>query len=148
MPSSRTRRSFVALVPLLLGLAGCGNQTTTPTPVLATENFTGTLAVRGSDAKRFDVTYAVAASDASIMVTSLTTVAANTPLSTTISVAFGSIAFDGSCTASTTYTAAAAAINQELVAASAFGPGTYCVKISDIGTLTEPANYAMTVKHY
>lgn len=133
----------------LMGASGCGNKTTTtPSATLTTENLTGTLAVLGSDSKKFTVNYSFDVSDASVTVTSLTTVAASTPLTTTIGVAFGTIAFDGSCAAAAAYTANAAALNQELVASGAFGPGQYCVKIFDSGTLTEPTNYAITLKHY
>lgn len=150
MSSSPVRRTLapLCLLATLTGAAGCGNQAVTPTPVLSTETFTGTLPVLGADSKRFTVTYSLAATDASITVTSLTTVANGTSVSTTISVAFGSIAFDGSCTASPNYTAATAAINQELIATGVFSPGQYCVKIWDIGTLTEPTNYGLTVKHF
>jgi hypothetical protein len=139
----------LALALIAAGAAGCGNKTVTPTPVLTTENFTGTLAVLGSDSKRFTVAYTADISDASITVTNLTTVSTGTPLAVTIGVAFGTPAFDGSCTPSASFTANSATINQELVASGVFiGPNTYCVRIFDNGTLTEPTNYALTVKHY
>ena len=147
----RLRPALPVLATIFIGAlsAGCNNGSTTPTPVLATENLTGTVAVQGSDSKRFTVNYQLAVTDGSVTVTSLTTAANNTPLTTTIGVAFGTLAFDGSCAASATFTANAAAIGQELVASGAFiGPQVYCVKIFDAGTLTEPTNYAITVKHF
>jgi hypothetical protein len=151
MRSARPRPP--SLAPLLLAAftvtaAACNNGSTTPTPVLSTENLTGTVAVQGSDSKRFTVNYALTASDASVTVTGLTT-AAGAAVTTTIGVAFGQVAFDGSCTAAAQYTANAATIGQELVAYGAFlGPIVYCIKVFDAGTLTEPLNYAITVKHY
>jgi hypothetical protein len=35
-----------------------------------------------------------------------------------------------------------------MFATGAFGPGTYCVQVFDAGTLTEPLNYSLTLKHY
>jgi hypothetical protein len=113
-----------------------------------TDTFSGTLAVLGSDSRRFTVTYTGGASDASVTVSALTTVANATPVTSTIGVAFGSIAFDGSCTRSATLTATAAVINQELTASGAFGPGEFCVQIFDSGTLTEPTSYTLVVKHF
>lgn len=148
MSIRRPGASLFLLLALAVTAAACGSQTTTPTPVLSTENFTGTLSVGGSAFKTFTVNYQLTASDASITVTSLTTVADNTPLSVTIGIAFGSIAFDGSCSRAASYTDNAIPIGTERVAAAAFGPGTYCIAIFDNGTLTEPTNWAMTVKHY
>jgi hypothetical protein len=116
--------------------------------VLATETFTGSVPLLGYSSKNFTVSYAQGVSSASVTVTALTTVAANTPVTHTIGVAFGSLAFDGSCLQSATYTAAAATIGQELIAADAFSAGPFCVKIYDAGTLTEPINYTVSVKHY
>jgi hypothetical protein len=146
----RSSTALAGLLTLTTLAAACGgtSQPTAPTPVLATENFTGTVAVGGADSKRFTVSYADSASDASITVTSLTKVSDGTAVTTTIGVAFGTIAFDQSCAASANYTASAANLNQEYVAQGAFGPGPYCVRIYDAGTLTEPVNYAVTVKHY
>jgi hypothetical protein len=129
--------------------AGCNKSPTQTTPVLATETLTGTLAPLATSSKNFNVNFAYYASDASVTVTAMTTVASSTPVDTTIGVAFGSIQFDGSCGRSTAYTAAAAHIGQELVASGVFiGPNTYCVQIFDSGTLAEPINYTLTVKHY
>jgi hypothetical protein len=147
----RSRQTPLAALTLVLGAvisAGCNNGSTTPTPTLSTEDFTGTVAVSGWDSKQFTVNYQLTASDASVTVTALTSTATGTPVSTTIGVAFGSFAFDGSCTAASAYTATAAPIGQELVASGAFGPGRYCIKVFDAGTLTESINYAITVKHY
>jgi peptidoglycan hydrolase-like protein with peptidoglycan-binding domain len=134
--------AFVAAV-------ACSNANQTgPTPELTAENFTGTLAVAGTDSRNFTVVLAGATSDASVTVTSLTTVSTQTAVLTTIGIGFGIIASDGTCSRNTTYSNSAATLNQEYVAQSAFSAGTFCVQIFDAGTLTEPVTYALTVRHY
>ncbi|MEO8482393.1 MAG: hypothetical protein ABI634_09310 [Acidobacteriota bacterium] len=146
---SETRRIGLFAGILLLALAaGCGNKNTSPTPVLTTDTLSGTLAVLGASSQSFTVNYQLSYSDAAVKVTSLRTVANPTDVTKTIGVGFGSIAFDGSCARSTTYTATAANINQVLTASGIFTSGVYCVQIFDSGTLTEPVTYTMEVQHY
>ena len=146
---ARARRRFSITVVLLAVLAAsCGKSATNPTPMLSTETLTGTLGVLGSDFKTFRVNYVQLVTDASVTVTSLTTTAGGTPLTVTIGVGFGSIAFDGTCTRSPAYSTPTAALNKELIAAGVFQAGEYCVQIYDSGTLTEPTNYTLVVKHY
>ena len=129
-------------------LGACGQPTEpTPVPVLATETFTGSLAQLGKDAKTFTVNYTGDYSDAAVTVNSLTT-AGGAALSTTIGIAFGTLAFDASCTPAASYTATAATLGQELRAPVVFYAGKYCVLIFDSGTLTENVTYSLTVKHY
>jgi hypothetical protein len=132
---------------VLVGSVGC-HSTTNPTPTLQTDTFTGTLEKLGTVSRNFDVQYALTVSDASLTVTSMTTVADGTPVTTTIGIGFGSIAFDGSCSRSTTYSANTANIGQELIASGVFSNATYCFQIYDLGTLTEPINWTVVVKHY
>jgi len=131
--------------------AGCGssNQPTAPTetPVLSTETFTGTVQPAGKDSKAFTVTYSSDYSDASITLTALTN-ASGAAVQTTMGLAFGTIAFDTSCTPAAQLTAPTAAIGQELRTPAVFYSGKYCVSIFDAGTVTEPLNYSITVKHY
>jgi hypothetical protein len=127
--------------------AGCG-QPTAPSPILASDLFTGTIAVQGSDTKSFVVAYDKEFSDGSVTVTAISKAADATPLAITIGVGFGVTAADGSCVRDPTFSAAAAAIGQELVATGVFFAGTYCVQVFDAGTLTEPVTYALTVRHY
>lgn len=133
---------------LLVVVAGCGNKNTSPTPVLTTDTFSGTLAVLGTSNQVFTVNYALGYSDATVKVTSLKTVANPTDVSKTIGIGFGQIAFDGGCTRSATYTSNAAALNQVLTASGVFLQGQFCVQIFDAGTLTEPVTYAFEVQHY
>ena len=137
-----------SLLACVVLVTGCGKSPTAPTPVLATETFTGTVQVGAAHSNRFTVNYAEAASDASLTLNTLTVAATGISTTTTIGVGFGSLAFDGSCLRSTTYTAPAAILGQEMVASGAFGPGPYCVQVYDAGTLTEALSYSLTVKHY
>lgn len=147
---SETRRFRLLLGTLVLALAaGCGNKATSPTPVLTTDTLSGTIAVLGTSSQVFTVNYALSYSDAAVKVTSLKTVANSTDLGKTIGIGFGTIAFDGSCARSATYTATAAQINQVLTASGVFiGSQPYCVQIFDAGTLTEPVAYTIEVQHY
>ena len=144
------RRLVVAasLVACVVLVTGCGKNPTAPSPVLATEAFTGTVQVGATHSNKFTVSYAETASDASLTLNTLTVTATGAATTTTVGVGFGTLAFDGSCLRSATYTAAAATLGQEMVATSAFGPGTYCVQVYDAGTLTESLSYSLTVKHY
>jgi hypothetical protein len=146
---SEARRLRFLLGTLVLALAaGCGNKSTSPTPVLTTDTFSGTLAVLGTSNQNFTVNYGLSYSDAAVKVTSLKTVANPTDVNKTIGIGFGTIAFDGGCTRSATYTANAATINQVLTASGVFISGQYCVQIFDAGTLTEPVSYTFEVQHY
>jgi hypothetical protein len=152
-PRALTRSASLLAATLLLAFAAsaCGKSPTSPTPTLVTETFTGTLAPKGTSSKPFAVSYALDYSDASVTVTSLTTTANATPITSTIGIGFGVIGFDGSCTRDAGYTADAASLNQELIASGVFINGAginYCVQIYDVGTLTEAANYTFVVKHY
>lgn len=151
LPTFARRAPFVALALLGLASAGCGSSNTIPSPVLTTEVFTGTVAPLGADFKNFVVNYQYSASDASVTLTNLVTSANSTPLPNgTIGIAFGQPAFDGSCAISATYSANSAKINQVLTTSGGvfIGPTTYCVKIYDGGTLTEPVIYTVSVQHY
>jgi hypothetical protein len=143
------KRLSLTVVLLATLAAGC-NKNTNPTPTLSTDTLTGAIDPLGTDFKTFKVNYPTLLTDASVTVTALTAASTGTALSasTTIGVGFGSIAFDGSCTRSTTYSAANAPINKELIAPGVFSQGTYCVQVFDSGTLTERTNYTLVVKHY
>ena len=146
---SAWRPRVVLGLTVLLFASACSKDTpAAPTATVISDSFSGTLNVLGSDSKNFTVVYAAGLSDASITVTALSTVSTSTALTTTIGVAFGIIAFDGSCSRSTPLTAPAASINQELTASGVFSPGTFCAQIFDSGTLLEPANYTFVVKHF
>ena len=120
-------------------------------PTLATENFTGTIAPGGTASHTFTVRYEVSYTDASVTVTSLTSVATGAPAQITIGIAFGNIN-QGICTPAPSYINPAARLNQEQPTGDLpFRSGAYCVQIFDnpaAPTVTEPLNYTLTVLHY
>jgi len=103
----------------------------------------------GTASHNFTVTYSAAATNASITVTSLATVADQTPQAITIGVGFGYLNL-GVCTV--VLSNPAAPIGTELPTTTApFQGATYCVQIFDnqaSPTVTEPLTYTLTVKHY
>ncbi len=135
---------------LLATVAGCKkNSATIPSPVLASENFSGSLAVGGESINLFFVDYVYGVTDAGVTVNTLTSAATGAALNVPIGVAFGTYnSFDGSCTRAASATKNNAAVGQESVASGQFTQGQFCVVVFDPGTVPEPANYTMTVRHY
>ena len=152
--ASARRLALIASVAISVSFgAACGSPAA-PTPTLQTETFSGTLQPLGLDFKTFSIAYNQGASDLSITVNSLATVASTTPVTgITIGIGVGSVS-GSSCALQ--IQATAAAIGQELFAPNGASGGTYCVQISDCptgtsccsSTLTEAVNYSLTVKHY
>ena len=150
-----TRLSPIALGAILLGLVtSCNSNPAAPTPVLQTENFTGTLQPLGIDFKTFVVGYTQSSTDLSVIVNSLTTVAGSASVTgITIGIGFGAVS--GS-TCSLQIQTPVATLGQELFAPNGASAGAYCVQIFDCPTgatgctsnLTEAVTYSMTVKHY
>jgi hypothetical protein len=137
----------------LAAAAGCGSATA-PSPTLQTETFTGTLQPQGIDFKTFSITYKQSASDLSVTVDSLKTVANSTAVTgVTIGIGFGIVS---GTTCSLQIQTPVAPLAQEQFAPNGASAGAYCVQIFDCpagttgcsSTLTEPVTYSMTVKHY
>jgi hypothetical protein len=153
---TRTARRIlpIALCATALSLgAGCGGSPAAPTPAALVETFTGTLQPVGADFKTFTIV-AQGTSDLSVIVNSLTTVAAATPVTgITIGVGFGVVS-GGICALQVQNSTAV--LGQELFAPSGASTGTYCVQVFDCPSgatgctpkLTEPVTYSMTVKHF
>lgn len=144
------RLSALFAATALIGfLAGCKKDPVIPTPVLETQEFTGTLSPGGTNIHTFTVSFAYSGTDASVTLKSLT--GPSGAVSTTIGLGFGTLGFDGSCTRSSAATVAAANIGQEYATSGGlFGAGNYCISVFDAGTLAAVGalNYAITVKHY
>jgi hypothetical protein len=150
-------RRLVVVTPcvVLLSLAAaCGGTPTAPDPVLQTETFTGTLQPLGFDFKTFTIAYTQGATDLSITVNSLATVADATAVTgITIGLGIGTVT-GASCALQ--IQAPAATLGQELFAPNGASAGAYCVQIFDCPagatgctpTLTEAVTYRVTVKHY
>jgi hypothetical protein len=150
----RYARPFTILVLLfsILTTVGCGKEVgPSEIPVLTTEIFTGTIAPLGTSHHPFAVNYAVSNTDASLTLTSLTTVATGSVPAITVGLAFGNLS-GGVCTRAPSYTRTAVSVNQELPTVDLpFSAGFFCVQIFDNldkPTVTEPLNYSLTVRHY
>jgi hypothetical protein len=135
----------LAWVVLAVSLAdltgGCGSSAPTPTaPSSSTEYFVGTLAVGGSASYAFSVV-----NDGSVQVTltGLTT-SRFSPQNTTISVGVGIPAGEG-CGVSQSVMASPGLANQLL---TRFPSGTYCVQVSDPGTLSGPVSFVVRILHF
>ena len=144
---SRTSKTFSIVVLASAATATACNQAATavtPSPVLATETFTGTINPLGSVSHSFTVNYASTNSDASVAVNSLATVSIQTAQAITIGIGFGTLNV-GVCTRATGYTNAAAPLNTALATSgSPFSAGTFCVQVfdnPDAPTVTEPLAY-------
>ena len=131
---------FLSLAVLvLLAAAACGgatqDTTATPTPTPITENFSGSINKNGSVTFNFTVT-----TPGSIVVT-LTSLSPVTTLA--VGVELGT--WDGAiCTAALTNDNAK--LNDQLSGSTAAG-GAFCVRVYDVGNVTDNEALALTVVH-
>ncbi len=132
-------------VPLLISTAvlasGCTNPLSdlfgnSSSPSTTTDTFTGTLAPNGSLVFTFSVSAA-----GSVAIT-LTAVSPATTAPLGLGVGPSS---NGACTIANSTSGATAGVTAQLSATE--NPGTYCVKVSDAGSLTTPSSVTVTVMH-
>jgi hypothetical protein len=117
---------------------GCGDDpvttSTLPTPVTVTETFTGTLNINGA------ITHNFVTGSFGTVTSTLTVV---TPDTTVLGMALGT--WNGiSC--QLIITTDKAALNTT-VTGSVTSVGNLCVRLYDVGSLTEPTSYEVTVVH-
>lgn len=124
--------------------AGCGYDAPSPTApsTLATSTriFTGSLPAQGSRFYSFQV---FQAGVVNITLVSLTGDTRGTTLGTVLGL--GSGRPNGPDCELTTSTSSPPGLTSQL--SVALGPGTYCVKIFDIGSLTTTVNFAVRIVH-
>jgi len=113
-----------------------GNPATPSTSTSTTDTFNGALAPNGSLVFTFSVTTA-----GSVAVT-LTSVSPATATPLDLGVGPSS---NGSCTITNSTSGATAAANAQISAMET--PGSYCVKLSDSGSLTTTSTVIVTVTH-
>jgi hypothetical protein len=137
-------RVFAAALVVAVASAACdtADPTTTsaaPSVVVppTTENFTGTVAVGGSDVKPFNIQLTGGT-------VTVTLTAAGPP--STIAMVLGLGNLIGSTCTLIASTSAQASSNPQL--SGPLSAGAYCVKVSDPGTQVAPVNYSVTVTHY
>jgi hypothetical protein len=137
------KTAFLAFVVVAVAGAACGgNSPTAPptTPSGSTENFTGSLAPRGSSFYSFTVT---TAETVSVSLASLT--GNNTAPASTSSVRLGlGVPVGTDCSVNSSVDTVAGLTSQLTAPVS---PDVYCVKISDIGNLTGLLNFTIRIGH-
>jgi hypothetical protein len=137
------RHLLTALLVLVLSAlaSGCGSSSSSSpsdSTGLKTENFSGTVPVKGSDFHQFTTTLT---GEVDVTLSSVTPavnmgVGVGTTDGTTCTLLLG---------ASTPSNGVAAGTNAQL--AGIVSAGTFCVQIYDVGNLTSAATYSVTVVH-
>ena len=135
------------LLPVLLALvtvaaAACDNSsgTTAPSVVLKSETFTGTIAVGGSST---GINFTASqAGEVDVTVSSL-----GPPATISMGLAIGvPSTVDTSC-AVTTGSGTQVQASANVLVSSVSSAGPYCLRLFDIGQMTAPINYTITVAH-
>jgi hypothetical protein len=120
--------------------AGCSgdinNIPTTPDPVIVTETFTGTLTVNGA------VTHNVFTAATGTVSATLTSLGDNPPAK--VGFSMGTLA--GATCAVVLHNDAAIVTSNIIGTVTSLG-GSVCVRVHDVGALTEPVSYTFTVTH-
>jgi len=133
MNGSKITRAVGVCALLFLPACGGGTTTTTPTPVASTQTFSGTLQPGGSASFNFTVNVE---STATLGITALA------PQST-VTMGIGVGQFATTCTLFSSVENAKAGSTYPVD----LTPGAYCVEIYDLGNLTGPNTYTLTVTH-
>lgn len=131
-------KQLIVAFALALFATGCGDPPTPTAPTAAaptkTDTFTGTLGMLGSNVHPFIV------SEIGGLKITLTSVTPTAALTLTVGTVSGP-----ACAAVAIVSAQPAAAPQ--LSGTATIAGTFCVSVIDTGTLTEPVEYAITVRH-
>ena len=132
-------RALVLLVALVA--AGCEGDInkfpTTPDPVIVTETFTGTLTVNGAQ------THNVFTGATGVVSATLTSLGENAPEK--VGFSMGTLSSVGTCTVVVHNDNAV--VQTALTGTVANLNGTLCVRIFDVGTMSAPVDYTLTVSH-
>jgi hypothetical protein len=129
----------VSLALAIAATIACGDDDpitpTTPTPVLVTEVFSGTLNPNSAATHTF-----TAASGGTVQVT-LTTIAPDSNMITGLALG------EWNGTACTERIANDSAVQTTVIIGSASQAGQLCIRVRDIGRFVEPTSYEVTVTH-
>lgn len=140
----RTRLRAGLLVAVLAGITlGCNGDTipTGPTVLnVATQTFTGTLAVGASRFYSFTLT---AGGTVSASLASVTSAQDNTVMDAILELGIGFPAGTG-CAVQTTKNVSPALTTQVLASAE---PGIHCIRVADVGDLHTPIKFAVRFAH-
>lgn len=137
-------RSFILrllLVPIAAVAFGCSGDIdkfpTTPDPVFVTETFTGTLTVNGA------VTHHVFTGATGAVNATITSLGENAPAK--VGFTMGTLGSTAVCTV--VLSNDNAAVSSALSGTVSTLAGSLCVRIYDVGALTAPVAYTITVSH-
>jgi hypothetical protein len=134
---SLTLRLLVLSLPLLMGCKGeIDNLPTTPDPVVVTETFTGTLTKNGAQ------THNVFTGATGTVTATLTSLGETAPEK--VGISMGTLA---GATCTVVLHNDNAVVTSYLSGTVSSLAGSLCVRIFDVGTLTDPVEYTITVSH-
>jgi len=129
------------VLSVALVAAGCdgeiNNIPTTPDPVFVTETFTGTLTVNGAQ------THNVFTSATGMVTATVTSLGETAPEK--VGFSMGTLSTIGTCTV--VLHNDSAVVNSSLAGTVASLNGSLCVRVFDVGALTTPVDYTITVNH-
>lgn len=139
---NRRARYIFLLLSIAVGSAACGDEAastattpTQPTPTTVTETFTGTLNQNGA------TTHGFAVQTAGTVTAAVVTIAPES--STVIGFSLGTL----SANACQVSLANDRATQGTTLVASATSAGTLCVRVYDVGNVTQPQSYEIMVVH-
>lgn len=129
------------IVPIAAVAFGCSgeinNLPTTPDPVIVTDTFTGSININGA------ATHNVFTGATGTVTATLTSLGDNAPAKVGFSI--GTLGGSAACTA--VITKDDAVVTTALTGTVSTLSGTLCVRIFDVGALTGPVDYTITVSH-
>lgn len=132
-----TLSALVLSLPLLMGCEGeIENLPTTPDPVEVTETFTGTLTINGAQ------THNVFTTATGVVTATLTSLGEEAPEK--VGISLGTLA---GATCTVVLHNDNAVVTSYLSGTVSTLAGSLCVRIFDVGALTKPVDYAITVSH-
>jgi hypothetical protein len=138
--------SFFVLSSAVM-LPSCGEDTPTaptpPTPTTVTDTFSGSLTRNGAASHNFT------ALGAGTVTTTLTAVGPDAlgADGTALVVGFGVGLWSGSACTISPGTAQDRAVQSSVLYANVNAPGELCVRVFDVGNVTDPVDYTVTIVH-
>jgi hypothetical protein len=131
------RSLVISLAAAAVGCSGTiDDLPTTPDPVIVTETFTGTLTVNGAQ------THSVFTGATGTVTATLTSLGDNAPEK--VGISMGTLA---GATCSVVMHNDSAVVTSYLSGTVSTLAGSLCVRIFDVGALTGPVDYTITVSH-
>lgn len=131
------------IVPIAAVAFGCSGDIndlpTTPDPVIVSETFTGTLNKNGG------ATHFVFTSATGIVTATMASLGEAETAPAKVGFSMGTLGSSSVCTA--VITNDAAVVNSSLIGTVSTLAGSLCVRIYDVGALTGPVEYTITVSH-